>query len=459
MIEMWYSISRFFIALWFVGMVGVAVWNGGGVEAEGRGNESLYFPLIEYGDGTLPNYIGLARWCRTQDRTCYHQRLANFYIVRGDGSQWSTLAEGVEVRSAAWSPNGLNFVYAQSNPNITYTRTWLLPLATRQPRLLVENNSFAYVPKWSPDSQRLILIGSTEFHIYDVTQDTLSTYELPMIDPPSADTIVWSADSQGVAWTESEGYARRNVWLWGGEGSGAWRVFEGSVLYNRDIPLYWSPDGSRLLLNGVSGGIAGIYESNAAGDPAWLFLQNYTMQGWVDDGAKLVLLRDRKVYLAGAAGTDITLFFDNYPVSSYPDEISISPVGDTVAISAGDGFYLQGTDTSPYTQFPRCWDTVWQMDGTRVACFNLSGLSGTLTIIDLATRAIKGSIPSYYDNGQFLPQSEQWIGFDHSYIKNSPYPHPKFEGAYLFNIGTGRTKAFSAPDGEKYPIIEWRYMP
>jgi hypothetical protein len=439
-------LSRVIVAGWFIGMIGVAVWNGRGAAAQGGESNRLFLSAVQNADLSLHDYMGLVLDC---SGSCDYAERANFYTFRGDGSEWGLLAENVSPYGWAWSPNGYYFVYRTGEGD--QRQTWLMPLETRQPELLAEGNVFV---RWSPNSQYLALITNAQLRIYDVEQRT--TTEYPIVEntlyPRSA---MWTNDSQSLAWVGSNGGDPLDVFVWGGASTMPRKAFSGWILYGGD--LYWSPDGNHLVFNGSTATFQGVYATNRAGVWAQPILDRYVMHGWADGGTRLVLWRESKVYLSQPDGGSIELFFNNRSVSLA--NISPSPTGEIILMGTSNGLALKRTDAIDYMIVPWCYSYFSEVEWREDEVFACQAPEASTIIFDGKTGTLLHLLPNYA-NAEFLPESPTLVYLDHYEISYSGgYPHPKYESSSLFNMHAGTFKQIRSPAGEPLGVQEWRYLP
>jgi hypothetical protein len=441
MIRNW--ISRGLVAVWFIGMVAVSIWNGDGVVAQRSGPQSVHLPLLYHAyDPTLRDYIGLVS-VEIDDTT------ADLYTIRADDSNWKLLVDNVypSPYSWSWSPDGKALVYIDGLGSED-TSLVLIPLNTGEPQTIYEGDvtdSFY----WSPDSRYLSFSTETEgrsIHIYDTVEDRMYGIPVQSTYPVAIHHAIWSSDSQTMAWwyyVNSQGVLQVGVWN---------NVdLETHFIYTGDgeRTLYWSPDGNRLMFtaNSLTEGY-GIYGSDKKGTPATMLIPDYSMQGWVNGGTHLLIRQANAYFLAEPDGANPT-FFRSW--SSRNPVVSVSPGGEYVIFTdhgeVPQDSILQATDSLiPAAQF-RCRGIYlrWQTGGNRFACDSNDSITDgyQITIGDTTLNP-----PFLNDTTSYLVTQKTTTGYPANPI-----------GTEFYNLLTGVFKQIQLPDYERIRIWEWRYMP
>lgn len=462
---MWKVVTRLFLAGWFIGMIVIAVWNGRGAVAQGSDSERLYFPLIEHGDLSFRDYVGLVELPQSGSDVAY-----SYYTVRGDSTEWSLLLADHEWGGLHyWSPDGATFAY-QSGYETQDETVEVVSLATRQPRVIFTG---AVHPRmfWSPDSRYLAFSTNVQeeyaVKVYDTQTEMM--YSLPF-ERYFLPKLVWSPDSQMLAWVQEDvsGSGRPDeVWLWEGEDATPRRVYTGDVYVfvygNVHGSLVWSPDSTRMLFNAIVPLPQGRTVYSVAvpeGDVTVLLTNDYFGIGWMDGGTRLLLgyvANDVPyLYIANADGSNPTPL---HPQAVLEQVISISPDGRYVMTGRGNDpnyAYLYSSDgTRNHVSSCRV-GSPWQNDSRRFVCStnDVLGFFGT-TLGDVSSSPPTiQSIPNL-QYPRFIADSTTHFAAD-AYI--AAYP-AKFQGSFLFNMETNRSKRISYPMDNQYRVLEWRYLP
>lgn len=430
-------LGRLLLATWLVIVIGVVIFNERGAEAQSKGAASLYFPIIQHEDSTLHDYMALIRFCCSEGT-------AEYYTVRGDGSEYGPLVKFARAGLAAWSPNGFYFVYQD------HSGMWLLPLADGQPRSIPAASSVF----WSPDSRYLALFTQNTLHIYEVETGTTTTFFIPT--PPylhPGAPALWSPDGTRLAWRGDLSNNRHNLWVWGGEGTAPYVAHTDQLM---DSPI-WSPDSQRLLFTGhTAEAVDEIYAINTIGDPATLLVRDYTLSGFVDAGTGLAMVQAGKLYLANGDGTMPTLFFSDGEINHARDVVPFR-TGEWLAIKAEARYYIQGIREQTATLISSCRnDFQWQRDGNLFQCNTTNGTAiGQVTLTPPAIiQTINGNEAS------FLPHSSNYLAIQrYRTVMDPGYPVPAPDFVDMFYLPTNGTKKLTYPGDDEEPILEWRYMP
>jgi hypothetical protein len=420
---MWKVVTRLLLAGWFIGMVGVAVWNGRGAAAQGGGNEQLYLPLIQKPDLVTRDYLGLVTIIDDQN---YY----DYYTIRGDGSGWSLLVNSTNdflPTPLVWSPDGAFVVF--SNFAVERTEVWMVSLASREAREIAPIRAEKFF--WSPNSRYVTFTNADSLYVFDTQTD-----EIVGVWTTRAYNVFWSPDSKVLGWVADHAPTdeREALWLWQMSNEEPTVVFTGNLAnegeVGTDTGYFWSPDSGELLFNAQHFSSRTIYKTTATGESAFPLLEQSTMFGWVENGNR-ILINQGGWYLAQPDGTELT-FFSSYAPSGYALAVSIAPTGDNVLFGSWyDPFptVLQATDSLTATAIDGCrgYTFQWQADGARFACDSNDVLRGDFgTKVGDATTApptiqrLPGQI-----NPRFIPNSTTFLAMDHY---RAAYPSP-FEGS------------------------------
>lgn len=440
---MWHSISRFFMAVWFVGMVGLAVWNGRGAVAQGGGN-TLYFPITQNDyDWAVRDYIGLVTTAN------------GYFTVRGDGSGWQALGDA-EAYYGVWSPDGTHFAYSAEGG------VWVVPLDTRQPHFVASGE--ARFPIWSPDSRYFVYPTPAAVHVFDVQTFDLHVFPIE----GEANSFYWSPNGAHLAWTGYSANRDTELWIWTG-GNDTPRLVARNV-YDYPYGPFWSPDGSTLIYNNqVTNSQARVYTIRAEGGSPTVLLEDAAMHGWVEGGARILLRHSGNLYLALPDGTMQTLFFADVGNNSL--HALIAPDGDRVLFNSSNGRqYVQATTstTASLVEFGDCYNVnQWQTGGNLVSCAavqgNYAGYLG-LKVGDGTASPITPLIERpLHIYPQFLTGPTPYMATSRFTTRPSDYGgYPVldvYEGSYLFNLRSGSFKRIHYPEDRIWRVLEWRYLP
>lgn len=388
----------------------------------------------------LHHYIGLV--------AVEHDIARDYYTVRGDGSEMELLV--ADATQLAWSPDGAYLFYTIGE------EVRLIEMATRESTLVLKG--MVYGLNWAPNSQMIAFVSDApnqQLYRYEVKQSTLTTISLnARFDSRLAD---WAPDSQSFIWqdlkahTSAPCYCIAHLWMLPRNTTTPQLVYlrEGYEVLNGE----WSPDGSRYLFTGANGkdNLEAVYGTDRVGSLATLLISNYTMWGWIDGGARLLLWQSatQALYVARVDGTTPTLFAEDV----YP--LSVSPAGDKVLFqSVGEpDFWLQATHSpTPVRLNNHCgYRVTWRTDGEMFAC---TGGAPFVTTIGVTTPSpeIIYELQSYIEP-HFLPLSANYISMQNVEY-NPDTGNGTFRGMYLLGVN-GDSLRWSPSD----PVLEWRYMP
>jgi len=190
------------------------------------------------------------------------------------------------IYGAAASPDGYNVVYSAQRDINSIPTIWMVNSDGRDAWVLHSDISASHFA-WSPDGMRIAFLGSG-WMMMDANGENLhsvGSHYLPhnYMAPP-----VWSPDSQKLATISS---TDADVFT---EGSWTERVFEGTAVYiidantGEDYPLLtdgstgyldpaWSPDGSKLVFVSNRNGKYGLWMVNMDGSGLTLLVESDEM--------------------------------------------------------------------------------------------------------------------------------------------------------------------------------------
>jgi serine/threonine-protein kinase len=187
------------------------------------------------------------------------------------------LAQGLELHSPAWSPDGKWIAYVSGNRNYftTYnnapSRIWLVPAAGGTAWPLTSADGSGMSPVWAPDSRRLLVVSAVG-GVRDVYQINLTSDGKPRGSPVRISTglnpslISLSADGSQLAYSVATYYT--NLWKVRIPASGSVSSREGEMVTNdRQVieGLEISEDGAWLAFDSDRQGVSQIYRMPLAG--------------------------------------------------------------------------------------------------------------------------------------------------------------------------------------------------
>lgn len=461
---MWQRMGRLLLAVWFVGMVVIAVR---GTSAQGQDTEETlinlsmiyqrfgghlrYLPLMHINSPALPkDYVGLAQVIRCNWLCSYGEAYPGFYTVNAEGTFGATLIDHFpDIGGWAWSPDGRYFIYGHEDGH----KAWLVPLQGGDSRV-IEGITGSYSYLWSPDSRWVVIASPQDISIYEIATNRITTLDLPADVAPGR--LGWSPDSRRLAWTTGQGEV--SVWYWTVGSTEPRRVAVGTP---DELALVWSPDGTHLFYTqGYTD--PRLYLITDHSPTPTLFLEGYTIEGWLANGSRLLLRHDEKLYTSPLTTPAPTLFFDEAPVIG----VRISPKGKEVVIESTTTLYLQLATSN--TAFPlndctvTLWNVQWQSDGTRMTCTPAVNGNSTAVLDRTTTPPTMLYVLEDHNTPQFLPYSINLLATYRTTVDTSPgYPVYTFHGTYLFNQQRGDFDVIPIAGDHPFRkyVLEWRYLP
>jgi TolB protein len=212
-------------------------------------------------------------WSR-DGRRIAHTRIwtsgSDLWLMDADGSNSAELtrftrAVDSQQRHAwwpTWLPDGERLLYLSDEGSFD-PQLWQLTLSTGQRRRLLttgERYGGLNAPRLSPDGRTLALTsfqpgrgpeGRSQIWLYALAGGTL----LQVTEAPDgAYDAAWSPDGRRLAFTVRRG-ARHDIWVSGGDGSGAQQV----TASGRCRAPAWSPDGSWIAYLSAQAGLFDIW--------------------------------------------------------------------------------------------------------------------------------------------------------------------------------------------------------
>ena len=132
----------------------------------------------------------------------------HLFVVEVATGNFRQLTDGpFTVKSAVWSPDGLQVAYTRTRESPLAHRTdiWLLNADGSNNRLIVSDIANTQYPRWSPDGSKIVFSGSyhdgdaqTRLWLYDIKAGALHGLGHDGLEVVSGDTVQWSHDSSEV---------------------------------------------------------------------------------------------------------------------------------------------------------------------------------------------------------------------------------------------------------------------
>ena len=147
---------------------------------------------------------------------------------------------------------------------------------------------------WSPDGERIAYLGDNVIGVMDVDgSDDRTIFRMPpsdLVDPPVLVDVVWSADSDEIAFLieHSGKQARTEIWTMNPDGTDRTRdlVMEGGMASS----LAWSPDGKRFAFSGFWEGVFSAVIAERSSGRLRQVEPNSEDPVWSTDGSRLAYL-------------------------------------------------------------------------------------------------------------------------------------------------------------------------
>jgi eukaryotic-like serine/threonine-protein kinase len=356
--------------------------HGSDLIEQGRNGASR--TLLGLGDSTHSAYW--LRWSPDQKMlrfTLTSPARNSLAEISADGGNFHRLLEywhpGDDIASGNWTPDGKIFVF-QTIQNWGRADLWairekadLFHKIDREPVQLTAGPLNFYAPQPNLDGKKIYAIGEQPRSEL-VRYDAKSAQFVPYLGGISARTVIFSRDSQWVAYVS---YPEGNLWRCRVDGS--------DKLQLTFAPLFvhsarWSPDGRQIAISASDPGtFAGLYlVSVDGGTPQQLRVEklNVGNASWAPDG-KTITFND-----IGAPGFSTVRSVDlqSMKVTAVPDSDKL--IG---PIRSPDGQYLAATN----------------LTGDKVLLFNINTQKWS-NLVSSAVGAVEWSADSkflYFDNG------------------------------------------------------------
>lgn len=365
------ALGRLLIAVWFIGMVLVAVQDRvvqgeGGVQIvhlpllmKQHGGWIRYLPIIQTNyPPMVQDYSGLARVWRCTYPCGTNSAYPGYYTVGTNGQPGLTLVDhDPSIGGSAWSPDGKSFIYGHERGY----DGWVVSVPGGESRWIEGvRNSHAYL--WSPDSRYVVVSSYVDLQVYDVADARLIT--VPIAEDFGAGGLMWSPDSRHLAFWSSG--APHRLWHWNVGESSATSI---SIESEQVLTGLWSYDSRDFWFHQGESPTRLYHVTNSSITPE-LFLEGYQPEGWVAEGRRLLLRQDGDLYTTPRTVATPTLFFDgDTPVTG----TKLSPNGSQVVIETESMFYVQAATASDAVPLDLCrrgtlWFLKWQSNSARLAC-------------------------------------------------------------------------------------------
>jgi dipeptidyl aminopeptidase/acylaminoacyl peptidase len=475
-------IGRLLLAIWFVGMVVVAV-RGTPVQGqvENGGEPKQYFPTMlrnapVLAEPPLNGYLGLA--------VVGTDQATELYTLRADGSEVRRLTDNsMEEVAPKWSPGGQQIAYIQQTAE---------PFSQLQVMVMNRDGSGARVVgmaregegvelRWSPDERYLLVVFRDEVQqnllavlAVDGSLDYLVASHISGTPNPFAPTwqLGWSPTGAYLHYME-EG----NLWTY--EPERGRKVQIGEVLEDLSFTfprILWHPHRGDLVF--VTDDAEGVMVAPDGTNRQVLFEGDYEIGGWVDNNDGLLLMHrlsysgGRALYILPLSGNPIVPFVVSK--GDYGVEFGgISPAGDAVLYYDLYGtrqVVLHPLESEPHPiQGAGCYETGsgWCTLSYRVSwSANNDAVVFTMDYTDWRVQSYTVNYGTHQQNAYHTTKMRGLGGatlLPHSPTNGiaygiSSYPEPGLR-AYHFYGPTGTYTQLVPELGNFVKVVEWRYMP
>jgi WD40 repeat protein len=298
-------------------------------------------------------------------------------VVRVMDLQRKQLVREIRSQDGAWatalSPDGKRVaVGAQQRPSLV-----VLDVSSGEELLQLDSFDFALnAVAWSPDGHWIAATGDDYAKVWDATTGIIRTELRGHTAFPFG--VDWSSDSARIATGARDGTVR--VWGLTGNGARELQTLSAVGVHNGVIGVAFSPDGRKLLAGDVLIGAATIFDVSIAGSAEWVNVPSVSEVDFFLDGERIagsadavsLTIWDAKTgrslrtagtpgepgsigfshvdvnpdgsLIAGASDRSVVVWdvqtgmkvFSYVPLGAYVDEITWSPDGAVLAVSATD---------------------------------------------------------------------------------------------------------------------------
>lgn len=184
---------------------------------------------------------------------------SDLYIMNADGSNVRRITKAFwNETDPAWSPDGTQIAY-MSNENNNQD-IFVMNVDGSDIRKLTEDQHEDTQPAWSPDGTQIVY--SSYLGAMMINADGSNPVRFPADMLAQAVNIVWSPDGSTFGFSGRE-FSTSQIFSVPVTG-GTWTNLSNNDAANDDAPA-WSPDGSQIVFESVTGDVHNLYLMNSDG--------------------------------------------------------------------------------------------------------------------------------------------------------------------------------------------------
>jgi Tol biopolymer transport system component len=227
-----------------------------------RGEEGAYTALTDGGFHAAPSLSPDGKWLAYVSRRGREDDPYHIFRMNIQTGEKTLLTPGTQWDDAPqWSGSGIYIAYMSQTDMWSPCRIWILDVDSlgRRPMSPGEIIAQQMFPAWSPDSKRLVFIGTSDGKTAGLYRYTLAQKQCVRIFTGQnllPNRLSWSAPGNKIAFI-SDGC----VYTISPDGADVRRITSGQ----RDREPVWAPDGERILFTRQADDKADIWIVNADG--------------------------------------------------------------------------------------------------------------------------------------------------------------------------------------------------
>jgi Tol biopolymer transport system component len=242
----------------------------------------------------------------------------DLYLMNADGTRQTRLTVDAEFYawSSDWSPDGKQIVFTRGKPNVPECALYILNIDGSGLRQLTDMPGAEWLPAWSPDGKRIAFVSKTDHaqQIFSINADGSDLRQLTRTVVPTYGPD-WSPDGTHIVYN-SNASGSDQLYTMNTDGSSQTQITSKGT---DNWGAHWSPDGNWIVFHSARDKNWDIYVVHPDGSGEQRLTDDPTRDftaAWSPDGSQVVFVSEQDgqfdIYRMSADGSNVRNLTNNH---------------------------------------------------------------------------------------------------------------------------------------------------